>query len=650
MIMDSAVINAILERIELGYAKEDIIKELMDVGYPAETALDVYEKVLAMTTVLVDTRDQKATVDSPTVQTEEVSNWGDSDLREKVKEVEVLPVTVPTVSATPPAPVSTEQIIVEEPKKKSALGKVLIIIFIILLLLGGGLAYGMWAGVFNISLLSSAPYKTEYAMMEGLVKNLSKQNAYGFNYDYEIALEAKQPDTKTLSAFALSNPELKKMEESLKLSAVEAKAHLTLSGQVDKRDLNNIKFDSSGTLQIIAEPIFINTGASFRMVDGALYGRLDSIPVNLKDYLQGLPLEQWLLIYHPSWESDDLPIDLLPPIKSQQTYIGTTTQQVAGLVWEDLAKIVTIDPNEFIQTTNQFYGQLASGISAFGLQTGISPEEAKILERSRALLLEYPLFNFVGKPVKEDLKGEKTYRYSVVLNYDNLKKYILQLVAEAEAIDGQILPMTPDELLATLPEKEVFDEFNRLFETFLWFRNDGTLSTVSTKGKFSFDHPDIANQVRFEMTLNTTRQNDALEILVPEDISEKTLRDIFADNFFGGVEISDSVNRQLLGQVRSLGELSANKNKDSYDQVCVDEDVRAVFKKVVEQYKVAPRALRDSPSEAGVIVCNDSSKGYAIMFPLVSDPDFAWCLDSTGFMEDKVASTTLKSGTDITCK
>jgi hypothetical protein len=150
--------------------------------------------------------------------------------------------------------------------------------------------------------------------------------------------------------------------------------------------------------------------------------------------------------------------------------------------------------------------------------------------------------------------------------------------------------------------------------------------------------------------MNTTRQNDAMDITVPEDVYEKKLSEVFGESMHEAQRNAvDASIKSTLSMMRAQAELSYENNGQSYAQVCSDDSLQPLFETIVTRAELFG-VQYDAPSDMFNVTCNDSKDSYAIASPLVEE-DFgtAFCVDSTGFASE-VSTEALSTGTDMTCE
>jgi hypothetical protein len=653
--MNEEIRAAIEERIGLGYTKEDIVQELQSAGYPAEVAGDFYDTVSGATTP--DTVFPTEPLATPPNQP-------------PVASVEQESIVVPNVTQQSSA---LAYDLPTQHHKSLNRNNYLVLGFLLFLgvaaLTGGVYAAKGGSLLQKIGLLGSvAPYASEVEMMGGMFSHFQSLTAYGFNLDYEVALEPRDPSTPTVSEDFFSEGELDNLADAFAYTVSEGFAKFTASGLVDVRDKTNPKFDISMQLNVLAEPFILNAGGSMLVTNNTVYGKIDKFPANFRPFLFGVPENTWIILQSglefDAWPSAH-PLVPMGGIQAYKEFTPTIVQLYTGEIW----RLMTLGHQEVTQVAQETSKQMASGITALGLDTSMGPEERQMIERSLALLKQYPVIRFTGEPEQVKVNEEVLYRYDVDIDYENLRLYFSNVLREAQSITGQAMSLSESEMEYLLPDREVVDEINRLTDIVLTFRPDGGLAEMAVTGALAFNHPDITSQARLHMSVSHTRQNDGLHITAPTDVHPKTLEEIMEEQMkkmLGGECMGDSlcesINesrtvaidatvKQTLSSVRVLAELSYDQYGFTYAKVC--EDPRVIGKLFSLEEFYPPGVFlgfeRDSVSAPGKIVCNDREQSYAVAAPLASDVSRSLCVDSTGFFGE-VSPYILSTRSDTSCQ
>ncbi|MEY3784001.1 MAG: hypothetical protein RLZZ230_323, partial [Candidatus Parcubacteria bacterium] len=585
----------IKERLDSGDLKDAVIEELHAAGYPEDLAIKLYNEV----TLIVE-----EVVSMPTFQTE----------------TEIVKVKINTVPKPPTKPESSK------PNKSFFLPVALGFAALFLI---GGVAYGAMSGGFTkvgdffSSLFQSAPYATEGEMMVGMVTAINQMKSYSVNSDYEIVFEPRASSTLVLSNEIKDNPAFADIETAEQYLPSEGYARFGLAGLVDRRDEQNPKVDIDMSLNVLFEPIMFSSGVGLRLADGNVYGRINDLPAMYEQFMPlKVPLKTWLLLYD---SGDSSLIDNLPifPDMSFPQVLNATSSPLAQLtslqkdkLWEVAELISKVDGLNKIN-------QLASAVAATELldANGLTKEQLEMKVKVIALLGKYPIFKFVDKPQKNNLAGETVFDYQLDVDYDNFVAFGNALITEV----GAYTEYSDTEGIAAdfsenIPDREMFDLFNRLFDIKFSFRSDGTVQGVYV-GAVITPTDAAVTQIRLRFETIFGKQDDAINITVPENIYEKSLKEIMEESMKLNVTF-----RSLDGDGNSLSkDKTASQSLNyintyyyngisSYDSICID------LKK--------DNMMLDFYSDVSYF-CVNSDDSYMIYAPLESLTSF-YCIDSTG--------------------
>ncbi len=114
--------------------------------------------------------------------------------------------------------------------------------------------------------------------------------------------------------------------------------------------------------------------------------------------------------------------------------------------------------------------------------------------------------------------------------------------------------------------------------------------------------------------------------------------------------------KRAMSNIRSLAEITYNKNNFSYVNVCQDISTNEIlrFFDVIKTNSIVSLNKNNlslsKPSLYFNITCHSTPDSYAIVTPLnAKDPYTAWCIDSTGFANG-VTKPTILGANDVTCR
>lgn len=604
--MDQATKDAVKERLSLGYTEEKIINELMSAGYPKELAAAVYKEVTE------ESQAKNPVIESEAIVVEE------KDLPEVTENTisnEV--VSGPETDNSPQEDATYQSEAVESSKEedeyvpfnrqfatsKKTKTPVIIGIVALVLLISGliyGVAFGGFSAVKNLfdSMFSSAPYATEGEMVSGLMDSVQQMKAFSFNSDYEVKLEPRSPDTPVLEDRDLA-------ELSRNGLPAEGNLSLVLSGLIDTRDKENPEFDVDVNMNALMEPFAINLGGSVRLTEGNLYGKVTDLPGLFEANLPfEIPLDTWLLLMstndNPFIDNMDIPL-LREALESTRPVLTELSQS-------PFANLLLLGSRSAV--SDKFgISQMASGVQALGLQTsGMSDKQKQTVEVAVKILKENPPIKFVSGPTKMKIDGETVYEYGIDLDYDNIVAFGEALVEETNRLYNRKEKV--EDLIEVLPTREKFDTINELVDIRFNFRSDGTIQKVFVGSVFVPGSEQAKAQVNMSFATTYGRQNDAINISIPENIHPVSIKDMVEEKEKERKILRyDASMMQELSNMRSYAEISYNSIGYTYEYVC--SDLRAN-----KQFTVA-------------IECFAKNSEYMIYSPFLNK-EGVFCVDSTG--------------------
>lgn len=512
-------------------------------------------------------------------------------------------------------------------------------------------------------LFSSAPYQTEAELIENVFTTREQTKAYGFNMEYQFAVEERTDEAVELSAAVLGESGADFLDyaaASLDAFPREIDARFFASGMVDLRNTENPSLDISARVNVVAEPVLFSGAGSARLIDGVGYGRIDDFPENMKPYLEGIPLETWIVLGSEGDVSlpnvPYIPVQSVEAVRSAIELYAEAIPPEFYVALESLA--TTTDVDRSISSMTQL-AQLAAPLLE---QSAEAESMTELRARVEKLLMEYPPILFVGEPEKVDWFEESVYRYEFDINSANIRQLVIAAAEEAGA------SVTPD-MEAELDE--IFVEINRVITavntltTFAsYLRADGTSAGFSLDSVVALSE-EVGYEPQFALRLKThqTVQNDGLEIIAPEDVHPLTLEEIeekkrreLQENYPGIVAPRlpgeaenlrlDAASMQFMGSIQIEAELN-RAQYGNYEAVCTNSSINRLMESTAANAKVAVR--QDTESSVLYVVCNDSENAYAVSAPLVGEAGLLWCVDNTGFA-GKVTSGALSSAADYTCE
>jgi len=604
VIMYTEVKTIIKERIEAGNSKDEVVAELHEAGYPTDLALQLYTE----------------TVGKP----EEETAMPAFKLETEKSEVTTVIESSPSPSLTP---TSTSASYHSQSKKSFLMPTVVGLLTVFLV---SGVVYGAMTGGFAkvgdyfSSLFDKAPYATESEMMAGMITSMTQLKSYSFNTDYEIKFEPRASSTPIL------NEEIKShytsdIDEIANFMPTSGYGRFGMAGLVDIRNKDNPEIDLDMSFNMLYEPIALNLGGGVRVADGNVYGRVNNFPEMYKQFMPfELPIGTWILLHDTGEGSfiNDMP--LIPGLNMLQV-LNATSSPLATLSGEQKEKIREVFA--VLQSLGETgkLGQLASVASSQMLETGgLTPEQEEMKNQIVLILKQYPIFKFVGKPEKKTVNDEAVFNYNLDIDYDNVLLFGQELIGilgkhfDAETKD---LEKVKREFLAEFPTRENLEIINRLLDFSFAFRADGSLQGVYIGGVVTPSR-EAKGQINLRYETTFGRQNDALDIAIPDSIYEKSLEQLLEPSRQEARNRSlDASVKYSLSNMRSQAQISYNKNDFNYLQVC--ENMKEKFTAVEFQ-------------------CADAKDKYMIYAQLPSNKNF-FCIDSAGVRMETSIEPELKN-------
>lgn len=115
----------------------------------------------------------------------------------------------------------------------------------------------------------------------------------------------------------------------------------------------------------------------------------------------------------------------------------------------------------------------------------------------------------------------------------------------------------------------------------------------------------------------------------------------------------DASIKQSLGNARSQAEIVYNTsgaNQFEYSQVCANDTITTLLN-AAQDNRAGTTAVViaiGTASTNAAVTCHSTAAAYAVIAPLNSGTDRAWCVDSTGFAGEVAAAALVAN--DVTCQ
>jgi hypothetical protein len=613
--MEPVVRDTISERIKSGHTKAEVVAEFVAIGHEAVEVARWYDQLESQASG--KTEDFAQTVDSVSDDLSLSADW-----------------SADTYALAAPLWVRWLQII------GLVVAGLIVISFLVGVALGGPLK-------FLLNSAASAPYHDEAELIQGVVAGLGQTKAFGFSVDYELELSPKDPATPVLERVELNEIINELAAANIQIPSA-GHAKLRIYGLVDQRDETNVKFDINTQVNLQLEPALLKASASARLVDGALYAKVSQLPTMFAAGLDGFPLDEWVFITDQSLMPDLLPANLY----QSATGKGLPLALGAGVeTWGQLAQHyggVLAAGQSLVERPLGNVSQLASVLQSASVNAAATKEKRFEYQRRALVLLEqYPPFSFVStEPVREVVsETEEIFVYQVNIDYQNLRQLAVAWNTEFADI---VTPLSTEELLAALPSAEAIDQFNQWVTMELRVYPSGALAGVRLVSRFGLPGEGEVAQLRALFQLNLTESAKEIEIVVPVDLYEKTLEDITVDRFEKKhARARDQLVKQALADLQSHARKKIGH--DLYSVACSDHGMQLLLEDLLAHYPQTFAVQFDVSSTESAVTCNDAPRSYAILAPLLSAADRAWCVDGTGF-SGEVSATALTDGADTVCR
>ncbi|MFT7645173.1 MAG: hypothetical protein ACI9BF_000847 [Candidatus Paceibacteria bacterium] len=625
--MNQQLFDAVTERHKLGKSRESIINELVAAGYTAAEAAEVFESVLrpavAPEPIPIPT--------VPVTQSKVVDNeLGADDAMQVTSEQS------PLLSTIAPVSFKVTGLI--------GVGVIGIVLLVTAVFFGKDL------------LMASAPYGNESELLMGTIKAQSNFNGYGFDLAYEMVFEPREPGTPVLPD-SLREDSFDDFSEASGYVSLPSEGYIRFgsSGLVDGRDVENIEFDIDVTANVLMEPFIVNAGVSLRLVDSNLYGKINELPTLYEDFLQDVPMQEWLKLGNGS-DLDDVKSFFRISDRLIQNFDTDSFGKLNTLVAQLASVVPFTQVLSALPESKNFGTQMAAGIQALDFQSDkFSDEDMEVAKKAIGIMEKYPPIRFIGEPEKL-ADNEDVYRYNYQIDYDNLTSYISEMVVVLESVSDESIFLDISGITVPqeeMPTREDVQAFNDLVNMSITVRKDGTLHGLKLDSIVTMSDEGEKSQVRQQFEVTIQNQNDGLDLAIPEELHSKSAKEIFEEIIIGaslpdaGQSGADAFIKQTLNNIRSQAEIAYNQDGFTYESVCTNSDVQGLLNTALETAEMSS-IEQDSSSSLTSITCNDSNEAFAVTAPLVSDYGMSWCIDSTGFAGE-VFPDALSSGEDYLC-
>lgn len=593
MDIDPVLRKAVQGRIDSGYSRAHIMRELREAEYAEEEADMLYETIA---------NEASAPTENEAVPTG--------------------PTTAPTVTpAVTHHSTNSNSFVSRHPV---ALG----VGFVVVLLLVVGTSVAAWGDVSTwrnwIPFLSHAPYD-ETTLLTGIIVDMDGQSRIDSTGEFLVALEPRAADTP--EAFEDQFSVITMLGALAGTSVPDAASiRMNVESSVDTSDPDKMLVTAQGTMDMEMDIIKVSVGGSLRGVGDSLYGRIDKMPALMQQNLDSIPINTWIQLptqdeFRELQGTPSFSVPTAPPLLN-------SLPDDWHLWWEHMPKTLAATDNQSV-----FSAQMASVVDTFSdrivetagfdsVEREIAIAAMKAVERAWQTA---PLTVFANQPTRERVDGEAVYRYDLAFTRERTMAFIEALQTELQATPALAAGTASFEELETviesdIPSADAFARFNELVDVIVTVRPDGSLHGMHIETVVTSPDSEFTAQLRARSDVRYTYPDTPLAVTIPEDVHERTLAEIVVEQQSQVQRDAQNASAQLqLSSFRSSAEVYYNENRFSYRGVC-------------EEYFPFPVMSGGGSGGTAELECVDSATAYVAQYPF-DDNDEAFCVDANGFAQ-----------------
>lgn len=587
--MNQLVIDAVKERISLGYSKEAINKELTEGGYTSQEIEGFYSA--AAGTTKIPAAPTPATSIPTSTPTPEPEPAPEAVVKESV------------VSTKTPADA------VEHHRSYHGWLIGIGLMVIIGIIAAVGYVALTQSGSFSLNaLFASEPYETSGELFIGVADSMVglQDDMIAVKFHFDVELLEKQPGEVVPIFTQLADANALAAGTPIGVLPDEGHARFAMTGLVDGRDLENPKFDFSMSADVLVEPFIVQAAGSARLADNSLYARVDDMPAMFEPYYEaeGLaPIGTWMLL----GTTEELGLS--------GNGTGLSPLQNIPTVPMILNAAPTITPlmSELQAALSQLPPAVATGpetmmASLASIQFPQEVDGPKII----SLLEQYPPFVIEGSPTRVTTDQGDLYEYNVVPSLENVLALVRALPAAIEGADPQMGIEVATEFADEFPSQAELDEALQYFDMFLVVAPNGDFNSFSLRGEVT-ESADTKSKLSYTLTYGL-KPAPGQTITTPTDVHPgSVIGDQIQKQEEQRAAIRESSTLMVLGNLRIQAELFYNENQFSYAGFC--EDIAADF-----QYSSTDMACATTPD----------GQTYRVSAPLLASAG-VYCVDGSGF-------------------
>lgn len=264
---------------------------------------------------------------------------------------------------------------------------------------------------------------------------------------------------------------------------------------------------------------------------------------------------------------------------------------------------------------------------------------------------ENELLNIKNNPSKDKVNNENAYKYELEINGDALEPFLNDVISEFEngdynfssgILDDQQYHQDIEHLQEYIKNEEfenVLNYYNENTENILWVNDSGYIVKFESSNRL-VPNSDRLSDRQFMLTLAVELNDINEEVNIEAPSEYKTLEEL-EESSYGPLESArnsgeDARIKANLSNIRASAELAYDYNDSSYGKKAFPLGVcRPVENTLFAESNIAStlESLTGEDSEEPMCIStmeNGSVNSWAISAPLVTDPDYSFCVDSSG--------------------
>ena len=269
-----------------------------------------------------------------------------------------------------------------------------------------------------------------------------------------------------------------------------------------------------------------------------------------------------------------------------------------------------------------------------------------ILQKAAEIADSENLVTFKNTPKQENVDGRNLTRYELQIRKEAILPFYQKLVAEVNKNSalkqyGQaIADQGTVEYLQSNEFNQVFEYLNKNIQLTFWTDSSGYPAILEEKMRIVPADTAVqlkGKQVNVVLKLKFNDINKPVNIQVPD--GAKSYTDVMKDlqnNMYGYDNAGESRMKSNLSNVRAGAEIVYVNSKNSYGNkpfvVGACKQTAGTMFADNDLFTSIQAATDNVPSKATCASAGPIGKvnSYAVSAPLLSDPTYSWCVDSTG--------------------